>query len=353
MAHLAQLLAAALGGLVFHLLGIPAAWLSGAVIGAVLWGLIGHARPMPAPLVDGAMLISGVTMGASVTPETLAAVTRYPASLAILLAAIVGISVASALWLIRVSGWRRDDAFLASVPGAMSTVLAIAAERNAAVVPITIVQSLRLLILVTLLPSAVVLVGGGNGRMLIGEGQPVASPLGLALALVGGWAFGLVFRRLGLAAPILFGGALVTTLLHVTGAAPGVVPPVIATGGLVLIGAFIADRFHGFDWRTAPRILPAAFGSFAIGMAAAGLFATLAALLAGVGMAEALVAFAPGALEAMMVLALALSLDPLYVGTHHLVRFFAIGFGLPLLVTWLGRAGEADDPLDASSAAER
>jgi uncharacterized protein len=88
LAPLAQLLAAALGGLVFHLLGISAAWLSGAVIGAVLWGLLGHTRPMPAPLVDGAMLISGVTMGASVTPETLAAVTRYPRSLAVLLVAI-------------------------------------------------------------------------------------------------------------------------------------------------------------------------------------------------------------------------------------------------------------------------
>jgi hypothetical protein len=74
---------------------MPAAWLSGAVIGAVLWGFLRHTRPMPAPLVDGAMLISGVTMGASVAPATLAAVTRYPGSLAVLLVAIVAISAAS------------------------------------------------------------------------------------------------------------------------------------------------------------------------------------------------------------------------------------------------------------------
>jgi hypothetical protein len=338
-----QFLVAGLGGLVFHLLGIPAAWLSGAIVAVVLWSFTGQARPMPPPLVDAAMLLSGVLMGASVTPETLAAVSRYPSSLVLLLLGLIAISAASALWLVKVSGWRRDDAVLASVPGSLTMVLAIAAERNAAVVPITIVQSFRFLILVTLLPSGVVLLGGGDASMLIGEGQPVTSPAGLGLALLGGWLVGLGFRRLGVAAPLLFGGALVTTLLHLTGWAPGVVPPVIATAGLVLIGTFLGDRFQNFDWRTAPALLPAAVGSFAVGITAAGLFAALAAAVSGVGLGEALVAFAPGGLEAMMVLALILGLDPLYVGTHHLVRMVALGVGVPLLVTWLDR-GRVPEP---------
>ena len=36
LAHLAQILIAALGGLIFHWLGVPAAWLSGAAIAATL-----------------------------------------------------------------------------------------------------------------------------------------------------------------------------------------------------------------------------------------------------------------------------------------------------------------------------
>lgn len=342
-AHITQLLVAALGGFVFYGLGIPAAWFSGAIVAGVLWGLTGRGRPMPTPLVDAAMLVSGVLMGAAVTPETLAVVARYPASLVVLLVGLAGISAASALWLVKVSGWRREDAILASVPGSISTVLVIAADRGVAVAPIAIVQSVRFLILVTILPSIVVLLGGGNPSLLIGEGQPVASPLDLGLTLGGGWLVGLMLRRLGLAAPILFGGALVTTILHLTGLTSGVVPPVIATAGLVLIGAFLADRFRGFAWASVPRMLPAALGSFLVGIATAAAFAGLAALLAGVGLADALLAFAPGALEAMMVLSLTLGLDPLYVGTHHLVRFLAIGFGLPLLVTWLGRDAAVND----------
>jgi uncharacterized membrane protein AbrB (regulator of aidB expression) len=72
-------------------------------------------------------------------------------------------------------------------------------------------------------------------------------------------------------------------------------------------------------------------------MVVAALFAALAAWLAGVSFANGLVAFAPGGLEAMTVLALILGLDPLYVGIHHLVRFLGIGLVLPFLIGWLQR----------------
>jgi hypothetical protein len=71
-------------------------------------------------------------------------------------------------------------------------------------------------------------------------------------------------------------------------------------------------------------------------------FAAAAAFLSGVGLADALLAFAPGGLEAMMVLALVLGLDPLYVGTHHLARFLAIGrrpAGRGHLAAWAACAG--------------
>src|SRR5215208_6815198 len=60
--------------------------------------------------------------------------------------------------------------------------------------------------------------------------------------------------------------------------------------------------------------------AFLLGTAVAALFAGASASFARVPMADALVAFAPGGLEAMMVLAVVLGLDPLYVVVHHLAR---------------------------------
>ena len=342
-AHILSIAVAVLGGFLFHLLGVPAAWLSGSVVATVLLSFAGYGRPMPRPLADAAMLISGATMGAAVTPEALAAIARYPQSLVALVLAVVAITLGSTLWLTRVSGWSRDDALLASVPGALSTVMAVAVDRKAAVASIAMVQSFRLLVLLTVLPSAIVLGGGGAGRMVAGGGELVASPVSFALTLGGGLALGLGLERGRVAAPILLGAAMVSTALHATGTAPGVVPPVLATGGLVLIGVFVAGRFHTLDRAAFRRTIPAAAGSFAVGMVVAGLFAVLAAALAGISLADALVAFAPGGLEGMMVLGLVLGLDPLYVGVHHLVRFLGIGLALPLVMTWLGRSERRDD----------
>lgn len=334
-AQAAQILVAGLGGLAFHLLGVPAAWLSGAMVAAAAWGAFGLARPMPRPLAETAMLVSGATMGAGITPEAVAAIGRYPASLALLALSVVAATGASVLWLTRVSGWRRDDAILASSPGALSTVLVIAAERKAAVVPIAVVQSIRIFVLIALLPSLVVQLGGGSGTLLPGEGLAVASPAGLAAVLAGGLAAGLVLERLRVAAPILLGATVVSAAFHAAGWAPGVVPPPIAVVGLVLIGAFIGERFRTLQLASLARALPAALASLVISTAVSLLFGAAAAAAARVGFADAMVAFAPGGLEAMMVLALILGLDPLYVGVHHLARFLGIATALPILMRFV------------------
>jgi uncharacterized membrane protein AbrB (regulator of aidB expression) len=52
-----------------------------------------------------------------------------------------------------------------------------------------------------------------------------------------------------------------------------------------------------------------------------------------------MVAFSPGGLEAMTILAFALGLDPLYVGAQHLARFILISLTLPFaLRLWLMHA---------------
>lgn len=338
-----QVLAGGLGGYALHSLGLPAAWLSGAVIGGVLWNATGLGRPLAAPLRDAAMLFSGAAMGAGVTPEALAAVGRYPSSLLLLAICVAAGTAASAAWLVRFQAWRRDDALLACAPGAFSTVLAVALDRNAAIAEIAVVQSLRIFILIALLPSAVALIGGSAGG-LGAAGAPVLDPGALAAILVGGLALGALFRRLRVAAPILLGGTVVSTLAHATGSIPGIVPAPVATLALVLIGVFVAERFRGLDHDALKRTVPAAFGSFLISMTVAALAAVAAAGAAGVGLSDALVAFAPGGLEAMVVLALVLGLDPLYVGVHHLARFLGIALVLPFVFAWLRRRDEGARP---------
>jgi uncharacterized membrane protein AbrB (regulator of aidB expression) len=50
------------------------------------------------------------------------------------------------------------------------------------------------------------------------------------------------------------------------------------------------------------------------------------------------IAFSPGAQDTMMVLALALHLDPVYVGAHHLARFLVVTISVAVGARKLGKS---------------
>jgi hypothetical protein len=53
------------------------------------------------------------------------------------------------------------------------------------------------------------------------------------------------------------------------------------------------------------------------------------------------IAYAPGSVDAMMLLALALHLDPVYVGAHHVTRIIFVSLILPLIARRLARVPAA------------
>ena len=95
-----------------------------------------------------------------------------------------------------------------------------------------------------------------------------------------------------------------------------------------MLGALVGSRFANTSARMLLGYLGAAFGSFAVSMAVATFFVVIVTRLLSLPIANVVIAFAPGAQDTMMVLALALHLDPVYVGAHHLVRFLVVTFSV-------------------------
>ena len=74
------------------------------------------------------------------------------------------------------------------------------------------------------------------------------------------------------------------------------------------------------------------------GMSVTGLiFVAIIVLTTSVRFADVLVAFAPGAMDAMLALALTLHIDPIFVGAHHLSRFVFVTIATPGIVHLFGR----------------
>ncbi|MDP3254648.1 AbrB family transcriptional regulator [Bosea sp. (in: a-proteobacteria)] len=321
---------AAVGGALFSLLGAPAAWLSGAMILSAVVALV---RPLPAlrrSWFDSTVLLSGTIIGSAATPEALAAAVRYPASLIILLFAMAGIMAATGAYLRYVARWSWLDALLAAAPGALATVLAVAQSKGADIGRISVVQLFRLLVLVALLPSLMQLTG--LHPAIAPPPAKILEPWTMLLLLLAGFGVGLVFDRMGVAAPMMFGATLASAVAHGSGLVEGSLPPAVQIAVLVMLGSTMGGRIGTIPRRELLGLFPLAAGGLLVSLGVAFAFAWPAALLAGVSYADSMTAFAPGGLEAMAMLAFAMGLDTLYVGTHHLMRFLIIGFAMPFLL---------------------
>jgi uncharacterized membrane protein AbrB (regulator of aidB expression) len=68
-------------------------------------------------------------------------------------------------------------------------------------------------------------------------------------------------------------------------------------------------------------------------------FAVLVAALTTARVADLVISFAPGAQDTMMVLALSLNIDPVFVGAHQLARFLTVSLSLPLFAHLFTRKG--------------
>jgi len=314
------------------MLGMPAGYLSGSILAVSIAALSGRPMTVPVPLARAIFCLIGISLGAVVTPETLTGMATYPLSIAALIVAMSCISFFSAAYLCVVHKWGKIDAYLASAPGAMSQVLAAGAELGADLRAIAIVQSTRVVIVAIGLPAGLALVG------LTGHAtRPDPGPLTLqvvdelAILVAAGAAGAWLAHRLRLPGGLLFGAMITSAVLHGSGLIHAVLPWWVTNTAALALGAVIGARFTNTPLRLLMHFLGAAFGSFAVAVAIAAVFAAGVVSLMSMRPAEVMIAYAPGSVDAMMLLALALHLDPVFVGAHHVVRIFLVSLTVPFV----------------------
>ena len=327
------------GGAAFGLMGVPAGWLSGAILAVAAAAFAGRPLLMPALLTRCIFVAIGISLGAVVTPQTLHGVAAYPASIAALLVAMIGVSIAGTAYLHVVHGWKLLSAYLASSPGGMSQVLVIAAELGADLRAIAIVQTMRVVIIAVGLPAGMALFGLAGSVIRRGNGPltfAVAGDLVILLAVSTAAAF--IAYRVRFPGGLLFGAMFASAFLHGSGLVHAVVPPWVANVAMLALGGVVGARFANMPPRLLANYLAASFGSFAVAVAVAGVFVVGVVEALSLHGADVMIAFAPGSVDAMMLLALALHIDPVYVGAHHVARVLFVSLALPLVARRIAHA---------------
>src|ERR1700732_4671727 len=331
-----------IGGVLFVVAGLPGGLISGAMMAVGIAAMMGRPLTMPPILTQAVLVLLGISLGSLLSRQLLQHISAYPLTIALLALATFCTTFGSSFYLQRVHGWDRTAAFLAGSPGALSQITMLAIEKGADVSAIAVVQTVRVIILTAALPMLLTLTGIAPASAPTAA-VAIASPLELTALIAASVAVALLLRLIKFPASWMFGAMIGSSVLHGTGLIEGGLPPPGRGLALIGVGSLIGSRFA----RMKPKILlshvNAALGSFAVAIIISAVFVAVIALTTHVRFGDVIVAFAPGAMDAMLALALTLHIDPIFVGAHHLSRFVFVTITTPGIVHLFGRPQEDVD----------
>ncbi len=337
------LLIGLVGGLLFAWLQLPGGLISGAMIAVGAVAIAGRPMGLPPLIAHIVLMTLGLSLGSLITPQMLTNMTAYPVSIAMLAVSTICATLGSSFYLQRIHRWDRTSALLAGTPGALSQIIMLANERRADVAGIAVVQTMRVIILTAALP--LILAASGLAQH---SGAPLraapATPQALAVVVAASVAAALLLRALKFPASWMFGAMFGSGALHGTGSIEGGLPAWAYAAALIGVGSLIGTRFARISARTLLSHLGAAIGSFAVAIVISAIFVGLVTMTTHARLGDIVVAFSPGAMDAMLALALTLHIDPIFVGAHHLSRFIFVSIATPGIVHLFGRPQvDADD----------
>lgn len=316
LSSLGTLAVATAGGYVAHLLRMPLAWMIGAMVAtaALAWR---HHAVVPGFSRPAGLLVLGLALGQTFTAPVIAAVAgALPVILAAaVLSILAGLAVGPILQ--RLGGLDGRTAFFAGVPGGLMVMVVLAARAGVSIAPVTLSQTMRLVVVVLVFPPLLAALAGGTHDTSFQTVRPEVWWPGLAMLAAGGAALGFAGQRAGFANPWMFGPCLLAIGLSAAGRLPSGVWMPLVDAAQVVLGASVGVKLTR-DFILGARRL--AFASFISTIALSLLLIAVAVLLALIGdlpIPAVILGMAPGGMPEMTVTAKALDMAvPLVLGFH-------------------------------------
>jgi membrane AbrB-like protein len=314
------------GGVLALGLGLPAAALIGSTLTVAVAAVTPISLAVHQRLRDLAFCVIGISLGAGVEAEALSQIGAWSVSLTMLLVCLWTTLMTGALLLKRLFGMDSDTAILATSPGTMSNAIALALEGRGDATTILILQMFRLLVLVSVVPPVAMLLDA-DGIFL-----PMASMglLPLALLVSTALSLGLWGSRMGIPAACLLFGMLLSAGAHVAGLAQGPAPVWAVNASFIITGAALGARLTSIKLSKLMQLSGAGLLLVGSAVVVSLCFAGITHVFTGLPLAQIWIAFAPGGVEAMAAIGLALGYDPAYVAIHHFARILLLVILIPI-----------------------
>lgn len=323
-------------GVLCDWLRTPLPWLIGPLVACALASGAGLPLHGPRAARGAGQWAIGATLGLYFTAEAIGRLAQLWAPIVAAIGWAIALGLACAWALRRFAGADPATAFFAGAVGSASE-MSLQGERNGGrVETIAAAHSLRIMMVVIVLPFAYRWLGIRGADPFVPAGAAV-DPTGLAVLIAATLAAALLLRRLGSPNAWVIGPLLASVALTAGGAVATAMPSLIVNGGQVLIGVALGTRFAPGFFRRAPRILAVVVASTLAAIGASALFAALLARVSGVPAATMVLATAPGGIAEMSLTAKVLGLGVPVVTIFHVTRMAALVLTLGSLYRWLAQ----------------
>lgn len=319
-------------------INVPLAMLIGPLVATLVAALAGVRLAIPLPLRQSAVVLVAVSLSSKFTPDLIGHMAIWPFSLMAVVPFVIAAGWPVDRYYRRVAGFDRVTALMSAIPGGLQTMITVGPELGGDESRIVLAQVLRLMLSVVVI-SAVLGVSMGIARSQMEIFHRDLRVDWLMLTLVIGLAFTgyRIGRHFKIAAPQFLGVMPVLAPLYLSGVVAQGLPGPIMAICLWIVGSAVGSRFSGFRPRDVIRLSGHSVVAVVIMLAVCGVFTLILGATLGLSTISLVLAFAPGGIVEMSLIALALNADPGFVSVHHLARIALCTLSLPLVVRILRR----------------
>lgn len=320
------------GALVFVYLATPLPWMLGSMAATTIAALAGTRISVPSIVRMPMIVVVGVMVGATFTPEIFGRFFEWWATVTVLLILSLVLSVACTAYLSAFADFNLPTAYFSAMPGGLIEMITLAEERNGDIRTVALVHSVRILVIVFSVPFIVRAIEHASVST---SGVLLNSVVSMELADLG-WIVGtgvagvVIGRLLRMPAAYLLGPLSASALVHALGVSEFQLPSEFLNAAQLVIGASVGCRFAGIASAMVFRIIRTAVGMTVILVAVTAFFAWSASELLDYRFTPLFLAYAPGGLPEMSLVAVALHIEVAFVAFHHIVRLFLVMGGAPL-----------------------
>ncbi|MBU2934546.1 MULTISPECIES: AbrB family transcriptional regulator [Pacificibacter] len=312
----------AIGGWSLWHFQMPLAWLLGAMIACGLAALFGLPVALPKYSRPPMTATLGAMLGATFSPSVFDHINLWIVSLSGLVVYLLVLGTVVYLYFRRVVGLDPATAYFSALPGGMVEMIIQGGEKGGDERMIALIHVVRIFLVVMTLPFLIQYVTGQNiGRNAAGY-IALNSISGIDFIWIAATVLIGVFLATLLRFPARFflGPMIVSACVHYLGYSDFKIPTTVLAGAQIVIGATIGCRFANIPLAYIARVALFSLGSTFLCIAISLAFAFGVSYWSGDQLASLILAYSPGGITEMSLIALALGLEVPFVALHHIVR---------------------------------